>query len=137
MPIPANPQLPMTNSNSLLTTIINNTPSTLSVVISVPDSTQIISLSSATLGPAGSNQSQVTVMTQYNDDNSLNVSLWDPNYSESASVASFVSHQKDQDSIVGKGTEPWVDTVNYVGGYVLLGNPAIQLGRISVTVSKS
>ncbi|WP_338864799.1 hypothetical protein [Myxococcus stipitatus] len=137
MPIPANPQLPMTNSNSLLTTIINNTPNTLSVVISVPDSTQIISLTSATLGPAGSQQSQVTVMTQYNDDNTLNVSIWDPNYSESASVASFVSHQKDQDSILGKGTEPWIDTVNYIGGYILSSDMPPQPGKLSMTVGRT
>ncbi|WP_342375153.1 hypothetical protein NVS55_28140 [Myxococcus stipitatus] len=137
MPIPANPQLPMTNNNSLLTTVINESPNTLSVVVGVPDSTQIISLSSATLGPGGSKQNQATVMTQYNDDNSLNVSVWDPNYSTTNSVASFVSHQKDQDSIIGKGTEPWVDTINYIGGYVISVNRVSQLGQISVTVSKS
>ncbi|QSQ14198.1 hypothetical protein [Myxococcus landrumensis] len=137
MPIPANPQLPMLNSNSLQTTVINESPNTLSVVISVPDSTQIIALSNATLPPPGTNQNQVTVTTQYNDDNSLNVSVWDPTYSTSNSVASFVSHQKDQDSIIGKGTEPWVDTINYIGGYVLSVNRVMQLGKISVTVSKS
>ncbi|MBJ6762687.1 hypothetical protein JGU66_18125 [Myxococcaceae bacterium JPH2] len=136
MPIPANPQLPMTNNNSLMTTIVNNTANTLSVVVSTPDSTQIISMSSATVGALDSGQNSVTVMTQYNDDNTLNVGVWDPTYSESNSVASFYSHQKDQDSVVGRGSMPWIDTINYIGGYVVT-EQNVGLGHISVVVTKS
>ncbi|MBU8897024.1 hypothetical protein KRR26_15505 [Corallococcus sp. M34] len=136
MPIPANPQLPMTNANSLRTTLVNQTANTLSVVVSTPDSTQILSLSCATLGAQGSGQNSVTVLTQYNDDNTLNVGVWDPSYSENNSVASFYSHQKDQDSVMGRGSLPWIDTVNFIGGYAVTGQN-VSLGQITVAISKT
>ena len=132
MPIPSNPTLPTSNPNSLYTTIVNTSPNTLSVVISTPDSTQLLWLSSQTLGPAGSGQDSVTVMSQYYSDNTVNIALFDPNYSESASVASFVAHQHDETGF--RNPVPWADTFNYVDGYTFVGQPSAQPGHLKVTV---
>ncbi|MCP3140314.1 hypothetical protein [Pyxidicoccus xibeiensis] len=135
MSLPSNPTLPMSNPNSLYTTLVNTTPNTLNVVIGTPDSTQLISLSSNTLGPAGSGQDSVTVMSQYYGNNTVNIGVFDPNYSQSASVASFVAHQHDETGF--RNPVPWADTFNFVDGYVFVGAPSAQPGHLKVTLGRN
>ncbi|MBN8233304.1 hypothetical protein JYK02_37890 [Corallococcus macrosporus] len=136
MPVPANPTLPTSNPNSLYTTIVNTTPNTLNVVISTPDSTQLLSLSNnGVLGPAGSATDTVTVMSQYYGDNTVNIGLFDPNYSESASVASFFAHQHDETGY--RNPVPWADTFNFVDGYYFVGQPSAQQGQLKVTLGRN
>jgi hypothetical protein len=102
------------NCGFLLTTVTNTTSNNLRLSLNTAQSEGKCALGSG-FTPLAANSS-LTFWAQYNGGLASSVQIWDPNYSSSSSVASFITHQHN---CVLKAGDVWVDNVNFIGGYTL------------------
>jgi len=100
--------------DSLLTTVTNSTPNTLTLTAQAVEGTTNLS-GSIPLPPGTS----ATIVSSYNDGLATNLGVFDANYSSSNSVASWVVHQHHAGPVIAG--EVWVDTINYVDSYAVTG----------------